>query len=122
MTGYYCPLKDRDEIFNALKTIDEYALTLGAGAAIVAPFVRSTDTYLYSTKPERVIKALDLKPVEFGGNLYIIAPSDESILMNAQNIDGLRVVSNVHLYLDLFNYPMRGREQAEHLREKLVGF
>ena len=122
ITGFYCPLKDRDAIFSSLKALDEYALTLGAGAAIVAPFVRSTDTYVYARWPERIIKALDLKPVEFGGNFYIITPSDDGVLLNTQTIDGIRIVSNVQLYLDLFNYPMRGKEQAGHLREKLMGF
>jgi len=30
----------------------------------------------------------------------------------------LRVVSDLQLYLDLYNYPVRGLEQAEHLYEK----
>jgi hypothetical protein len=31
-------------------------------------------------------------------------------------------VSNVQLYVDLYNYPARGREQADFLRERKIGF
>ena len=31
---------------------------------------------------------------------------------------GMKVVSDLQLYLDLYDYPVRGREQAEHLYER----
>jgi len=31
-------------------------------------------------------------------------------------------VGNIQLYLDLINYPARGKEQAEILREKVIRF
>ena len=69
-----------------------------------------------------LVEALKLKPVEFGGNVYLVTPSDEGVLFDAQQVRRLNLVSNLQLYLDLFNYPMRGREQAEHLREKVMRF
>ncbi|MCK4266222.1 MAG: hypothetical protein KAX31_03005, partial [Thermoplasmata archaeon] len=123
ITGYYCPFKEQESIFNALKKVsaDEYALTLGAAASLVAPFVRSTDVYLYvKEESDAVEKALKLKPVEFGGNVNLVMPADEGVLFDTRRVEGLTLVSNVQLYLDLFNYPMRGREQAEHLREQVM--
>jgi hypothetical protein len=123
IVGYFCPLKDQKRILKALTKIpkDSYAITLGAAASIVAPFVRSTDVNLYTNNElKRLIDVLKLKPVEFGGNLYIITPADESIFFDKQYKQGLTLVSNLQLYLDLFNYPMRGREQADVLREKLL--
>jgi len=122
ISGYYCPLKDQDKIFGSLKSMDDYALTLGAAASLLAPFVRSTDVYVYVKKDmDKLINALNLKPVEFGGNVYLVKPTDKAVFSDIQKINELLIVSNIQLYLDLYNYPMRGREQAEHLREQLLG-
>ena len=121
--GYYCPLKDRECILDSLKTVpkDFYALTLGAGVSLIAPFVRSTDLYLYIKENGSVIiKELKLTPTEFGGNIYLIESKDKGVFFDEQIINDLVVVSNLQLYLDLYNYPMRGKEQAEHLRETMM--
>jgi hypothetical protein len=123
ITGYYCPLKDQKSIFNALREVppEKYALTLGAAASLVAPFVRSTDVYLYVKEDsDKMIKALKLKAVEFGGNVHLVVPIDDGVLFDTQQVEGLNLVSNIQLYLDLYNYPMRGREQAEHLRNQVM--
>ncbi|MEE9118885.1 MAG: type IV toxin-antitoxin system AbiEi family antitoxin [Calditrichia bacterium] len=124
-TGYYCANKEQEDIFKALRKLspNQYALTLGAAASLIAPFVRSTDVYMYIRgKADMVVKALKLKPVEFGGNIYLISPTNDAVLYDTQRIKGLTLVSNLQLYLDLYNYPMRGREQAEHLRNELMRF
>jgi len=36
----------------------------------------------------------------------------------SQEVEDLWVVSDIQLYLDLYGYPVRGREQAEHLYGK----
>lgn len=99
------------------------ALTLHAGAALVAPFVRYTDVHAYIVgDTDRLAKALDLRPVETGGNLHILTPNDEGIFYRVQRIEGVPVVCNTQLYLDLLNYPGRGREAAEELRRKKLGY
>lgn len=120
-TGYYSPIETREELFKRLRELpgNSYALTLGAGASLVAPFVRSTDTHLYINTDFEVLKnALTLTPVEFGGNIYIVRPSDGGIFFDTQTIRKVTVVSDLQLYLDLYNYPQRGREQAVYLREE----
>jgi hypothetical protein len=122
-TGYYCPMKEKERILSALKPLakDAYALTMGAAASLLAPVVRSTDVYLYVPDTNRtILEALELKPVEFGGNVYLVEPSDARVFFDTQRKDGLTLVSALQLYLDLFNYPMRGREQAEAIREKVL--
>lgn len=121
--GYYCPLPNQELILKALKNVpvDEYALTLGAAASLVAPFVRSSDVFIYYQEdPDILIKSLKLKPVEFGGNVSLVMPKDEGVFFDCQKRKGLSIVSIIQLYLDLYNYPMRGREQAEHLREQVM--
>jgi len=122
MRGFYCPFEDRNELFNELRNInvDWYALTMGVGATVIAPFVRSTDTHMYIKDQEIMISILKLTPVEFGGNMYLIEPPDRGYMMNIQKKEGLKVVSNIQLYLDLYFYPKRGREQADYLRENVL--
>lgn len=39
----------------------------------------------------------------------------DSVWRGARSVRGLPVVSTLQLILDLWHYPIRGREQAEHL-------
>ncbi len=118
------PVKMMRKIEDISKKIDiEYAMTMHAGASLVAPFVRYTDVHFYIRgQLERWIKELDLRPVEFGGTIHLIEPYDNGIFYRTQNIEDTKIVSNIQLYLDLYNYPARGREQAEFLRENKIGF
>lgn len=122
--GFFCPMKGQAKILDELSSApqDAYALTLGAASSLVAPYVRSTDVYMYVTGDGQwLMRALDLSPVEFGGNVYLATPSDDSVLIGSRVIKGLNVVSDLQLYLDLYNYPARGREQAERVRELQLG-
>lgn len=100
-----------------------YAFTLHAGASLVAPFVRFTDVHFYcQADPEMLIEGLDLRPVEAGGTIHVLKPYDRGVFYKAQERDGLSVVCNIQLYLDLINYPASGREQAQFLRQQKIGF
>ena len=100
-----------------------YALTSHAGASLVAPFVRFTDVHFYYAGDlETVTTGLDLRPVEMGGTIHVLIPYDAGVFYKAQRIGGASVVCNTQLYLDLFNYPARGREQAQFLRQQTMSF
>lgn len=101
----------------------EYALTLFAGASLVAPFVRTPQVHLYVVgDASKLVGAAGIKPVTSGGNVHLVHPYDEGVLNPPQVVDGVKVVGNVQLYLDLVNYPARGKEQADMLREKMLSF
>jgi hypothetical protein len=68
------------------------------------------------------IPLLDLRPVESGSNVSIYIPYDEGVFYNVQEANGIKIVGNIQLYLDLYNYPARGREQAEFLRREEIKF
>jgi hypothetical protein len=54
-----------------------------------------------------------------GANLIFLLPYyRHSVFYGKQRIRKLWVVSDLQLYLDLYSYPSRGLEQAEHLYEK----
>lgn len=99
------------------------ALTLHAGAALVAPFVRYTDVHAYIDGDlGRLAKSLDLRPVETGGSVHLLEPNDIGIFYGTRGIQDVPVVSDLQLYLDLLHYPARGREQAEVLRRQKLGY
>lgn len=102
----------------------EYALTLHAGASLLAPFVRFNETHFYvrASDIEKWIKALDLRPAETGANVLLIAPRDGGVFYRKQQVGDASVVCTTQLYLDLVNYPARGREQAEFLRKEKMEF
>ena len=100
----------------------EYALTTLVGALQVAPPVRPTDLYLYIKSEEDAKKwaeLLGLKPVEKAGNIIFVIPDDPHLFYHSQDINGIKIVSNIQLYVDLFNYPGRGEEAAAELVKKI---
>lgn len=101
-----------------------YAFTQHAGASLVAPFTRFEDIYFYVHKKDipKWIESLDLKRTELGGNVFLIVPQYKWMLEETTEVNRKRIICNIILYLDLINYPKRGKEQAGFLREKKIGF
>ena len=94
----------------------EYALTGLAGALKVAPYVRPTNIHIYVKTEEDAKKwaeLLDLMPIEGGGNVKFAIAQDKRVFYGSQEIGGVRVVSDIQLYVDLLNYPGRGEEAAQ---------
>lgn len=105
----------------------EYALTLEAGALRVAPYVSGFGALSVLVPAdvawERCLKGTRLRPVAEGANVFLLAQRRGSApLMGRREVDGAWVASNVQLYLDLWNWPRRGKEQAEHLRRECLGY
>ncbi len=124
---FFCLSKRPEEIISKLsksKISNEinYALSFQSGAYLVSPHAVFNEVHLYVSD----LKALDifydileLKAVERGANFFILDPYyKKSVFFNKQRIKNLWVVSDIQLYIDLYRYPQRGLEQAEHLYEK----
>jgi len=128
VNAFYSLNEDLDRFVGKLAAVNRpdlrYALTLHSGAALVSPFVRPANVYLYveSEKLGEWKELLGLQLSELGGNVFLVEPYDEGVFYKVQQLKGAWVVSNVQLYVDLYNYPARGREAAEHLRKEVIGF
>jgi hypothetical protein len=62
-----------------------------------------------------------MRPAEKGANVVLLRPYyKESVFFGARRIKGIEVVSDVQLYLDLKNFPVRGEEQAENLLRRVI--
>ncbi len=103
----------------------KYALTLHAAAWLVAPYVRPTDFHIYVdpslNKQELVFLtgSLNLSPIEKSGNVKLVTPYDEGVFYGMTKVKGANVVSQVQLFVDLYNYPGRGEEAAEKVLAKV---
>lgn len=98
-----------------------YALTMFSGAALVAPFMRYTRGFAYVVGDVReVSKSLGLKEVSSGHNFTILEPYDEGVFYGSRKVDGMTVVSNIQLYLDLVGFKGRGEESARFLLEQRI--
>lgn len=124
---YFCLAKGPEEITDKLAAAripDDipYALGLHAGANLVSPFAVYNEVHIYIQNRHsinRFVEKLKLREAEEGANLVFLLPYyKHSVLYGKQSIRNVWVVSDLQLYLDLHNYPIRGREQAEHLYEK----
>lgn len=93
-----------------------YGFTLTSGASYVSPFLRYNRVFAYlSDSIEKIARTLDWKEVPSGPNVSLLEPYDESVLWDTQEIRGIRVVSDIQLFLDLSGYKGRGEEAAKFL-------
>jgi hypothetical protein len=124
---YFCLAKGPGEIIDKLAAAQipddlPYAVCLHAGANLVAPYAVYNEVHIYiqnRNNINRFVEKLKLRGAEEGANLVFLLPYyKHSVFYGKQRIRNLWVVSVLQLYLDLYNYPIRGLEQAEHLYEK----
>lgn len=128
--AYYSFERDPDQLVRRVAAAAaergwRYAVTSFAAARLVAPFVHGVGTVQWYLGEDATAaqwaEALDLRPVESGPNAVLLVPRDAGVLHRTQAVDGITLVGNVQLYLDLASEPGRGREQADFLRRKTLG-
>jgi hypothetical protein len=114
------------EYFAAKNGPKGYALTLHTGANFITHYVNTQMIYCYLLGENfrnaslDLRQSLDLKELKKGGNFYLIKPYDKTAaFFNTQTVKGYNVVSDLQLYLDLRNFPQRGRDHAEYLKKTL---
>ncbi len=98
-----------------------YGLALFSGARKVAPFVRFMRFFSYvDGNLDDIAKTLQFKKVESGANVTLLQPFDEGVFYGLQDINGISVVSDIQLYLDLKSYKGRGEEAAQAVFEQKI--
>ena len=99
----------------------QYGLTLFSGARKVAPFVRFLKFFSYlAGNIEGIANALQLRKVDSGANVTFLQPYDSGVFYGLQNINGIHIVSDIQLYLDLKSYKGRGEEAANAIYEQRI--
>jgi hypothetical protein len=129
---YYCHALDFQEVLERISELNLdsdklVALGFQAGAYLISPYSTFNQVHLMIdgrsfdiVRPD-LERQLELESRREGANLILVRPYYKySALFGARKIKKWYVVSDIQLYLDLNRYPLRGREQAEHLLEKVI--
>ncbi|OIN81314.1 type IV toxin-antitoxin system AbiEi family antitoxin [Mycobacterium malmoense] len=104
----------------------DHAVTGPAGAARLAPFITSFQVVdIWIT--ERVAladatNAIGAEVVHEGHNILLRQAAGDIPLVFRSPVEKVWTVNPFRLYFDLRQDPRRGREQAERLREEVIGF
>lgn len=118
LIGELCPGLERHGI--------RYALTGAAAASLVAPFITAvpvTEVWVMATAaPVDLLEAAGADPVADGHNVVFLQAKDDTPLAFREQAAGVWVASRFRVYADLRRDPRRGREQADHLRQEVIGF
>jgi hypothetical protein len=104
----------------------DHAVTGAAAAARLAPFVTAvpvTDVWVSELVDlEQAARVTKADTVSDGNNVVFRSAKDDGPLVLRERHDGTWLADTFRIYLDLRNDPRRGREQADRLREEVVGF
>lgn len=104
----------------------EHALTGAAAAARIAPFVTAvpvTEIWVDSlASVDESVAVSDAEAAETGYNLTFVQGRGDEPLAFRRQVEGAWIVNPLRLFYDLRNDPRRGREQADHLRQEVIGF
>jgi len=121
---YFTLEREVDRFMKKVVKLDlEYAVSGLVGAWVVAPYVRPVDVHLYVSArdiAEEIAEKLGLNPTPRGGNVKFVLPYDEGVFYGTREVRDVKVVSNVQLYVDLYNFPARGEEAASRLLELML--
>lgn len=103
-----------------------HAVTGSAGASVIAPFVTAVPVAQVwvsaRAAPEQVLRAAGAEPVSDGQDIVFLQAKDDAPLAFREKAKNAWIANRFRLYLDLRRDPRRGREQAEHLRQEVIGF
>lgn len=124
---YFCLAKSPDEIIDQLIAASipddlQYSLGLHAGANLLDPYAVYHEVHMYVQSRETIkwlVNDMKMKEAREGANFIFLLPYyKHSVFYAKQRVRDLWVVSDLQLYLDLYNFPLRGLEQAEHIYER----
>jgi hypothetical protein len=104
----------------------EHAVTGAAAAAALAPFVTAIpvmELWVSETVAlQEAALAAGAEVVEEGHNVVFAQARDDVPLVYRRKVDDFWSVNLFRLFYDLRRDPRRGREQAQRLREEVIGF
>jgi hypothetical protein len=98
-----------------------YALTSFSGAARLAPAVGYERAMAYVEETDEDPASLfNLKQVRSGANVSLLTPYDDGVFYNISEVDGLRIVSPIQIYLDLMSFRGPGEAAAATILEEVI--
>lgn len=122
--SFFSPIKDIEgKIIRHFRNNNiPYALTLFSGAKKIAPYVNDPRIHIYI--PDLSIlgdlikfrETFNLMELKESGTIHFVIPYyKNSVFKYIRHYSGAAVASPLQLYLDLYTFSPRGKEQAEYL-------
>ncbi|CAA6692836.1 MULTISPECIES: type IV toxin-antitoxin system AbiEi family antitoxin [unclassified Lentimonas] len=114
---------DQDAVAAGLNKLfhnQEHAFTQWYAADLIRPYAitKITTLYVSAFPKEHVLNGeLLARRVDCGGSLRLVVPKDEGVFLGKRQVNGVPVVSDIQLYLDLIHAGLRGDEAAKELRD-----
>ena len=104
------------------KNAINYAATGLAGAWLFTQFAnfRIVTFYLKSRPSQELIREIRFKEQGPGGNVWLVVPNDEGVFTGSSELEGIKVVHPLQIYLDLKGHPERAKEAAETVRKRFL--
>lgn len=101
------------------RTKGELAFTQWFAASLRHPYtdLAIVSAYRRNFPTDEELRALNYREVGDGGKIWILVPRDEGLFRSLQQVEGLPLVGDAQIYLDLIHAGLRGPEQAKALRE-----
>lgn len=127
MRTYSSAFSDRNDLIAHLKASghsQNVALALHSAAdSLGVKHSNLTTLELYLLDPSirlKLEKVLLLEPKERGYEVLLIEPYYKSLLIHCKkSFNDMNISPPLLTYLDLYHFPLRGREQAEYMAERL---
>lgn len=123
----HAPARSGDALLGQLSTrLSEqgipYAATGLAAAWKMTRFAgfRIVTIYLSEGPGQTVLERLGIREETQGSNVWLVVPNDQGVFHGAAELEGVRCVHPIQVYLDLFAHPERAREAAEQLRSEYL--
>ena len=104
----------------------ECALTGAAAASILAPFLTAVPlAHVWVNElaaPEDLYAGAQADPAADGANVIFLQAKADGPLAFREQVQGIWLANRFRIYADLLDDPRRGKEQAQKLREEVIGF
>jgi len=99
-----------------------HAATGLAAAWLITRFAgfRTVTMYLDHQVSDKLLGDLGWREDDRGANVWLVVPNDEGVFQGAVELDGIRCVHPVQVYLDLKDHPERAPEAAGRLRAEAL--
>ncbi len=100
----------------------EHAATGLAAAWLYTRFAafRLVTVYLAEPPREQALRDIGFREEAAGANVWLVVPNDEGVFHGAKEVDAVRCVHPVQVYMDLAAHPERAKEAATHLRAEAL--
>lgn len=110
------------KLLNIVENIKSYTVTGTSAATLAAPFINidRIEIKVLQTEPGLFGPLPLLEEQSIGPEFDMRVVKDEGMIMYSKEIEGIRIASDIQIYLDCYSKGGRDLKQAEYFLEKVI--